>query len=198
MKSACRWVLPVGFVLALALPVSTQSGPPASAQVQAGSRGPRPSRGPELWWRETSPISKELGLTKAQVDQIEKIFQNTRPDLIKQDQDLRNREDMLSKTILDNAPEWMVSKWIDRVEETRSALNKTRTLMLYRMRQVLNPAQRARFETLHAQFEIELQQAEVERQKQDQKRKQDESQKSIQNPKPDQRPAPDHRGRPGA
>jgi len=62
---------------------------------------------------------------------------------------------------------------------------------------VLTASQRARFETLHAEWQIELQQADVERQRQEQKRKLEESEKT--NQKPDQKPAStsDRRGRPG-
>ena len=41
-----------------------------------------------------------------------------------------------------DAAEWEVTLQIDRVETTRSALSKTRTLMLYRMHRVLAPPQR--------------------------------------------------------
>jgi Spy/CpxP family protein refolding chaperone len=100
---------------------------------------------------------------------------------------LRIRENMLSQMIKDDYGEAMVAKQIDKVEETRSALNKTRQLMLLRMRQVLTPPQRAKFEVLHAQFQLELQAADLERQKR----------QKDQNQKPDPRSAPDRQGRPG-
>jgi Spy/CpxP family protein refolding chaperone len=101
---------------------------------------------------------------------------------------------MLSRMIQDNVPESAVSPMIDHVEAARGTLDKMRTLMLVHMRQVLTASQRARFESLHAEWQIELQQAGVDRQREEQKRKED-SQKA--NQKPHQKPASDRRGRPG-
>jgi Spy/CpxP family protein refolding chaperone len=148
---------------------SAPTGSPAPSGSQrgagGGTTGRRPSRGPEAWWRERSPIGKELGLTKDQSDRIEKIFQDTRPALDTLDATLRKRESMLSDLIKDDSTELMISQQIDKVESTRSALNKTRQLMLYHMRQVLTTPQRATFEVLHARFQQELMQADLERQK---------------------------------
>jgi hypothetical protein len=67
-------------------------------------------------------------------------------------------------------------------------LNKTRQMMLYRMRQVLTAPQRVKFEVLHAQFQQELLQADQERKKQAEKRRLKESQK------PDHKPSLDQSG----
>ena len=48
------------------------------------------------------------------------------------------------------AEEWEVALQIDRVEAARSALSKTRTLMLYRMHKTLSAEQ---LEALHAMWE---------------------------------------------
>jgi len=201
MTSLCHRLVPAVFMLTLAVAAHAQSGgsaPPPARQGQPG-RSVQPGqpsqtwtgpRGPEPWWRDRSPIAKELGLTKDQSDRIEKIFQDTKPDLNKLDDSLQRREDMLSDLIKDDSAEAMISQQIDNVERTRSALNKARQLMLVHMRQALTAPQRAKFETLHAQFQEELRQAEAERQKQERDRKQ------TQNQKPDQRSAPDRQGRP--
>ena len=48
------------------------------------------------------------------------------------------------------AEEWEVALQIDKVEAARSALSKTRTLMLYRMHKTLTAGQ---IEALHAMWE---------------------------------------------
>jgi Spy/CpxP family protein refolding chaperone len=171
-----------------AAPRGTQAAP--STQGQGAGRGNAPDRGaprgPELWWRDKSPISRELGLTKEQADKIEKLFQETRPTLNKLDNDLQRRESTLSNLIKDDSPELIVSQYIDKVESTRTDLNKVRQLMLYHMRQVLTEPQRAKFEVLHAQFQQELLEADLERQKQELARQ---AAPGHPGPKPDDRPA---------
>ena len=212
MTSLCRRLLPAVFMLTLVLPAhaqSAQSGgsasPPRQGQpgrsVQSGQPGPSPSRGgpsgprgPEPWWREQSPFSKELGLTKEQTDRIEKLFQDTRPELNKIDDTLRRRENTLDAMIKNDEAETTISQQIDRVEEARGKLNKARLLMLVHMRKVLTPQQLAKFETLHAQWQDELRQSQLEREKQDRDHKQNQRQE---NQKPDRRSTPDRQGRPG-
>ncbi len=207
MPSLCRRLLPAVFMLTLVLPAHAQSGGPASPSkqgqpgrsVQSGQPGPPPSRGgqagprgPEPWWRERSPFSKELGLTKEQTDRIEKLFQDTRPELNRLDDTLRRRENTLDALIKDDSSEAMISQQIDKVEDARGKLNKTRQMMLVHMRKALTPLQLAKFETLHAQWQDELRRAQLEREKLERDHKQN------QNQKPDPRSAPDRQGRPGA
>jgi hypothetical protein len=47
----------------------------------------------------------------------------------------------------------MVARQIDRVELVRSSLNKTRTLMLLHMRQVLSADQRVKLTAMHDRWE---------------------------------------------
>jgi|SoiMethySBSTD1v2_1073268.scaffolds.fasta_scaffold33221_5 Spy/CpxP family protein refolding chaperone len=214
MACLCRRLLPAVFVLTVVLPAQAQSSASAGASSPSSSRQGQPGRsvqsgqpgqpsrdgqprGPEPWWRETSPFSKELGLTKEQIDRIEKLFQETRPEFRKLDDNLQKREDMLSRMIKDDSPETLISQQIDRVEGTRAALNKARLLMLVRMRTVLTDPQRAKFETLHTQWQDELRQAQLAREIQERNRKQDQKQKQNPNQKPDPRSAPDRQGRPG-
>lgn len=201
MVAFYRRLAPAVFMLALACQVEAQpdaaqpgqSPQPVPQQPQDGRGSSGWRRGPELWWRERSPISKELGLSKEQAEKIEKVFQDVRPDANKIAETLRHREAILSELIKDDSPEAMIAQQVDQVESTRGALNKARQMMLYRMRQVLTAPQRVKFEVLHAQFRQELLLAEQERQKQAaQERRPKESQK------PDQKPPLDQSGgRPG-
>jgi Spy/CpxP family protein refolding chaperone len=51
------------------------------------------------------------------------------------------------------ADEALVTKQVDRVEAIRSHMNKMRTLMLLKERQVLSPEQRVKLNKLHEQWE---------------------------------------------
>lgn len=102
------------------------------------------------WWQ-SDEVASEIGLTPEQVTDIEAIFQSLRPKLREQVRRLRRNEDDLSAIMhAMQAEEWEVALQIDQVEAARSALSKTRTLMLYRMHKTLNADQ---IEALHAMWE---------------------------------------------
>jgi Spy/CpxP family protein refolding chaperone len=131
-----RWVrrvVAVAFALALAAPVHAQSfGFP--------------------WWRDAR-FQKELSLTPEQTGRIDGVFQSTVALLRQKKADLDQQEADLSRLIAGNADELVVTRQVDKVEAIRAALNKTRTLMLLRMRQVLSPDQRVQLNKLHEQWE---------------------------------------------
>ncbi len=102
------------------------------------------------WWH-SDEVASEIGLTPEQVTDIEAIFQSLRPKLREQVRRLRRNEDDLSAIMhAMQAEEWEVALQIDRVEAARSALSKTRTLMLYRMHKTLRADQ---IEALHEMWE---------------------------------------------
>ena len=80
-----------------------------------------------------------------------RLFQSLRPKLRELAHRLRREEDELTTTMhAMQAEEWEVALQIDKVEAARSALSKTRTLMLYRMHRTLSADQ---VEALHAMWE---------------------------------------------
>ena len=94
------------------------------------------------WWQ-SDAVKAELGLTDRQSAELEEIFQAMRPRQKELVERLRVEEEALAAIMhAPDAAEWEVTLQIDRVETTRSALSKTRTLMLYRMHRVLAPPQR--------------------------------------------------------
>ena len=102
------------------------------------------------WWQ-SDAVRAELGLTDRQSAELEEIFQAMRPRQRELVERLRVEEAALAAIMqAPDAAEWEVTLQIDRVETTRSALSKTRTLMLYRMHRVLAPPQR---EALHDLWE---------------------------------------------
>lgn len=108
--------------------------------------GQAPSR--FQWWH-SDRFQKELALSSDQVARIDAVFQATLPDLRQRKEELDRLETQLSRLIETDADEVTVSKLVDKTEAARSGLNRVRTLMLVRMRQVLTPDQRTRFNTLH-------------------------------------------------
>jgi len=102
------------------------------------------------WWQ-SEEVASGIGLTTAQAAAIETIFQSLRPKLREQAHRLHREEDDLTAIMhAMQAEEWEVALQIDKVEAARSALSKTRTLMLYRMHKTLTSEQS---EALHAMWE---------------------------------------------
>jgi Spy/CpxP family protein refolding chaperone len=100
-----------------------------------------------FWWK-IEPTKNDLALTTDQSTQIEAIFQDGIAQLQKQKDELDRLEGKLSRLIETMADEGQVTQQIDRVEAVRSTLNKTRTLMLWHMREVLKPEQRVKLNAL--------------------------------------------------
>lgn len=106
------------------------------------------------WWK-SDQFRKEVGITAEQGVRIDSVFQSALPKLRQAKQDLDEQEAELSKLIEANADDAAVMRQVDRVESFRGMLNKQRTVMLLRMRQVLSPEQRKRFRAAHDQWEKE-------------------------------------------
>ena len=104
------------------------------------------------WWKD-SQFQKELSLTAEQSARIDTVFQSTITLLRQKKVELDQQEADLSRLIAANADETVVTRQVDKVEGIRANLNKTRTLMLLRMRQVLSPEQRVILNKLSEQWE---------------------------------------------
>jgi Spy/CpxP family protein refolding chaperone len=104
-----------------------------------------------FWWT----MEPTLALSPEQSTQIDGIFQEGIARLQKQKEELDRLEGKLSRLIETMATEVEVTLQIDRVEAARSTLNKTRTLMLLHMRQVLKPEQRLKLNALRDRREQE-------------------------------------------
>ena len=103
------------------------------------------------WWQ-SEEVREALELTDDQASRIEEIFQETLPKLRTQYEDLDEAEDELSRLLRDDdVTEAEVSAQVDRVERARSALSKTRTLMLFRMHRTLSSEQRVELRQLDRQ-----------------------------------------------
>jgi Spy/CpxP family protein refolding chaperone len=104
------------------------------------------------WWRDAQ-FQKDLSLSTEQSARIDTVFQSSVTLLRQKKAELDLQEAELSRLIAANAEEAVVVRQVDKVESIRATLNKSRTLMLLHMRQVLSPDQRVRLNKLHEQWE---------------------------------------------
>jgi len=104
------------------------------------------------WWRDAQ-FQRELGLSTEQSARIDAIFQAAISQLRPKKEELDKQEDLLSQQIAAGADEALVTRQVDRVEAIRAHMNKMRTLMLLKERQVLSPEQRVKLNKLHEQWE---------------------------------------------
>jgi Spy/CpxP family protein refolding chaperone len=102
---------------------------------------------PPSWWK-SEEFRAALNLTTDQSTRIEHIFQTTVPELRQEMDELDRLEVRLSKLIESEAEEALIAREIDRVETARANVNKTRALMLVRMRRVLTAEQRTQMRAL--------------------------------------------------
>ena len=144
----------VSCALGVALMLSTV---PAQADCQQQDKRPaasesQPPPRPKFW--QDPKLRQEIGITDAQSVQIESIFSSSIQALRDARKDLDALEAILSRTIQENTADvFTVSQQVDKVEAARSAYNKLRTVMLYRMNLVLNPDQRIKVKAMNDRYE---------------------------------------------
>jgi Spy/CpxP family protein refolding chaperone len=111
--------------------------------------GPHASAQGFKWWQSDTFI-KGLGLTQEQSTKIEAVFQKTVPALRQQKGALDKAEADFNQMV-EASDDAQVMAQVTVVEAARSELNKSRTMMLLRMRRVLTPDQRVKFVMLQQQ-----------------------------------------------
>lgn len=108
-----------------------------------------PASAQSLWWK-TERYQKELVLTPEQITRIEGIYQAARPLARAQKEAFDRREEKLSKVIADpKSTEADVIQATERLELARNEMSRTRTLMLFRIRRVLNDDQLLKLNKMH-------------------------------------------------
>jgi len=129
------------------------------ALVLAGSAFagfPALSAGQSFKWWQNERFQRELVLTTEQVDRLEGIFQSEQPELRRQKKTFDSLEASLSQLVSEGrASEAEALALIDEVEAARSALGRSRTLMLFKMRRILTSDQHVKMKVLHQQWERE-------------------------------------------
>jgi Spy/CpxP family protein refolding chaperone len=117
------------------------------ASTAAQQTQPRSHKG----WQDEQ-TRKVLTLTDEQSARVEELFEASLPRLRELRKSLDEMESQLSDLIrYGQSSEAVVTAKIDEAEQTRAELNKTRTLMLYRMHKVLTPEQNRKLKELFDQ-----------------------------------------------
>lgn len=98
------------------------------------------------WWQDER-FQRELGLTAEQTARLEEVFQNTQPTLRQHMQALDRAEKEFDR-LVESGDDASVMEHVEIVEAARAELNKTRTVMLLRMRRSLTADQWAKFTAL--------------------------------------------------
>lgn len=98
------------------------------------------------WWQ-NERIVRELGLTAEQSTRLEEIFQKHQPTL-RQRMDALDQAEKTFDRVVETGDDTAVMGQVDVVEAARAELNKTRTMMLLRMRRSLTTDQWAKFTAL--------------------------------------------------
>ena len=99
------------------------------------------------WWLADQYV-RELGLTSEQSKRLEEIFQAAVPSLKAQKRTLDKAEAEF-EALIERGSDAAVMEQVNHLETARAELNKTRTLMLLRMKKVLTTDQWAKFTALH-------------------------------------------------
>ncbi len=102
------------------------------------------------WWQ-SDTFRHGLGLTQDQSARIEDIFQHALPALQRHKEALDKAEADFNQMI-EASDDAQVMAQVGVVEAARAELNKSRTMMLLRMRRVLTPDQRVKFVMLQQQI----------------------------------------------
>ena len=152
---------------ALALVLVVCAGVPSVAAAQGSASAPQRQAGPPprsggppqafsfKWWQDAR-FKTELSLTPEQCRRADDVYQGVLPRMTTDKDELDRLEKRLSEVIAAGIlPEADVIKLIDQVETARAQLGKIRTLMIYRLRQLLTPDQRTKMKAMHDAWEKE-------------------------------------------
>jgi Spy/CpxP family protein refolding chaperone len=109
------------------------------------------------WWQ-NERYRAELGLTADQSKRLEEIFQSTAPTLRTQKKAFDAAETEFGR-LVENGNDSAVMEQVLNVEAARAELNKTRALMLLRMRRALTTDQWVKLGAMHQADERERKQS---------------------------------------
>lgn len=129
--------------------------PKAQAERAEGRQDKRGNNDRRPWWKNPRDMA-EIGLTREQSAQIDMIF-HTELEKMKR---IRGQINELERGIdaamrANTADIAAFARQVEQVEHKRAELNKARTVMLYRMRRVLNADQNVKFQAFYDRREAE-------------------------------------------
>jgi len=145
------WV-PPAYAATCERPQAGQNAKPPQTPQQPQSQQPSApkSDGQQRWkWWLNPDDRKELGITDQQSRDIDAIFESIAPKQREAWRQFDEQEDMLSKMVKDSTADWtVVAQLSEKVERLRADINKTHTVMLYRINLLLTPEQRVKVKEL--------------------------------------------------
>ena len=116
-------------------------------------RGDNHERRP--WWKNPRDMA-EIGLSAAQSAEIDRIFHAEVEKMKPMRQLVAELERGVDATMRANTTDIAAfARQVERVEQQRAELNTARTVMLYRMRRVLNAEQNVKFQAFYDRQEAE-------------------------------------------
>jgi Spy/CpxP family protein refolding chaperone len=134
-------------------PLRAEQHTPPREQQQSAQRDGRRDNPRLPWWKEPG-IMAELGLSADQSTQIDQIFEAAMEKARPLRDEVKQLEVELDSAMRANTAQVAVfARQVDKIENKRAELNKTRTVMLYRMRRVLTAEQNAKFQAMHDRWE---------------------------------------------
>jgi Spy/CpxP family protein refolding chaperone len=132
-------------------PQESQSG----QQKSEARDGRRDSSDRRPWWKNPKDMA-EIGLTAEQSKTIDDIFHSEIEKMKPLREAINKLEPPLNETIRANTTDVsVVAKQVEKIERMRAELNTLRTVMLYRMRRVLNSDQNAKVQAMWDRREAE-------------------------------------------
>ena len=101
------------------------------------------------WWKDSQTV-QALGLSDQQAQQIEKIFQDHRLQLVDLHANLEKAELAMEPMMQADQPnESQVNAQIDKIAQARAALEKSNAQMLFSIRRILTPDQWKKLQVQH-------------------------------------------------
>jgi Spy/CpxP family protein refolding chaperone len=173
MTRHCPWI----FLLAFLVATSATAAPLCEGQRGTDQRKPedqrkgdnnnRPEDPPRWKWWLHPESRKELRLTDHQVQKIDRIFEEVIPKQRERWHEIERLDKSLAQMVSENTADVAnVSQLVDRLEKLRAEERSARTVMIYRMRLLLNPEQRQKVEVIRARLDEDRRRQDDERRKQ--------------------------------
>jgi Spy/CpxP family protein refolding chaperone len=139
--------------------IRREGGEPGHVKMGFRTNGFERAPFPEGKWWKNSELVKKVGVTDPQVQQMEKIFQDTRLRLIDLHANLEKQEALLEPLVEAERPdETAVLRQIDKVASARAELEKANAQMLLGIRRVLSAEQWNKLKALprpgHFEFRV--------------------------------------------
>ncbi|MGB7190515.1 MAG: Spy/CpxP family protein refolding chaperone, partial [Acidobacteriaceae bacterium] len=124
-----------------AVPCLAQDGHSPDQAMDHGQPPPEHHGNHGRWW-DNPHVAQKIGLTDAQKQQMNQIFDKHRPQLKELNATLKREEDTLHPLLqADNLDEHKVLHQIDTIAQARANLEKANARMLFGLRKILTPDQ---------------------------------------------------------